>query len=277
MSLPSTPLATGRTAEIYHWGEGRILKLVRPGFPAHLADQEWRHASIARACGAPAPQPIELLNVGGRRGVVFERIDGPTMTQRLKRALWRISAYGKQLGRLHAQLHTLDAPALPSLRERRKRNLAQSAFLPDEFKDPLLELLEQLPDADTICHADFHPENILFTRKGPLIIDWEGSMHGPSAADVANTLLWISAVFTYGSGISGWWMRQLGSRFERAYLETYRRAAPTGLDHLEEWMAIQAANRMSDYTHMEFPRLLALIRGVVEKMPSGSSAAGERA
>jgi hypothetical protein len=41
MSFLGIPLAAGRTAEIYLWEEGFILKLIRPGFPAHLADQEF--------------------------------------------------------------------------------------------------------------------------------------------------------------------------------------------------------------------------------------------
>lgn len=273
MSLPTAPLAAGRTAEIYAWEGGRILKLVRPGFPLYLADQEWRHATIAFECGAPAPKPIELINVRGQRGVVFERIDGPTMSQRMQRAPWRIAAYGKQLGRLHAGLHRLSAPSLPSLHERRRRNIDGSAYLPDELKPPLLDLLERLPEADTICHADFHPENIIFTAEGPLVIDWEGSMHGPSAADVANTLLWIQSVFTFGKGMRGWMMRRLGRLFERAYLGEYRRASPLGLAHLHEWMAVQAANRMSDYTLHEFPVLLSIIHQAVQAPPSAPSSA----
>ena len=41
------PIAVGRTAEIYAWGEGRVLKLTRPDFPAHLAEYN-------RAAPAPA-------------------------------------------------------------------------------------------------------------------------------------------------------------------------------------------------------------------------------
>jgi len=64
MSSLGTPIATGRTAEIYAWENGCILKLIRPGFPAHLADQEWRNSMTAWKLGARAPRPVKLV-VGG--------------------------------------------------------------------------------------------------------------------------------------------------------------------------------------------------------------------
>jgi len=41
---PGTPIASGRTAEIFPWGDGHILKLTRADFPSILADQEWQNA-----------------------------------------------------------------------------------------------------------------------------------------------------------------------------------------------------------------------------------------
>lgn len=60
MAQPAAPIAAGRTAEIYAWGEDRILKLIRPGFPPYLADQEWRYSSAAWALGARAEIPYLL-------------------------------------------------------------------------------------------------------------------------------------------------------------------------------------------------------------------------
>jgi Ser/Thr protein kinase RdoA (MazF antagonist) len=34
-----------------------------------------------------------------------------------------------------------------------------------------LERLNQLPDGDALCHGDYHPDNVLMTRNGPIIID----------------------------------------------------------------------------------------------------------
>ncbi|RPJ39164.1 MAG: hypothetical protein EHM21_15975, partial [Chloroflexi bacterium] len=234
----------------------------RPDFPAHLADQEWQRAEAAWKLGAPAPRPMELVEVAGRRGVVFQRIEGPTMSQAMQRSLWRLSHFARLLGRLHAGLHQLSAPAFPSLHSRVRWNLDRSNILSEKQKAAVLELLDHLPDADTLCHGDFHLENIILTPAGPLVIDWEGSMHGSPAGDVARTCLWIRSALTFGRGFYGWLLRQLGRRFEHVYLLTYQRDRGP-LDHLQEWLAILAACRMTEEHAREFPHLNRIIRPVI--------------
>jgi aminoglycoside phosphotransferase (APT) family kinase protein len=266
MSQLGTPIATGRTAEIYAWENGCILKLIRPGFPAHLADQEWQHSRVAWELGAPAPRPVELIEVDGRRGVVFPRLDGPNLVQVLQRSLWRMDSLARLLGGLHAGLHRLSAPSFPSLHGRMRGNLAQATMLSEPRKAAILTLLDRLPDEDSLCHGDFHLENILLTHTGPVIIDWEGSMHASPAGDVANTCLWFHIAFMGGSGANGWLLRQIGLRLERVYLVEYRRAGPP-LEHLPEWMAIHAASQMNEENRAKVPELDRIVRRVLPDIP----------
>jgi uncharacterized protein (TIGR02172 family) len=254
-----TPIASGRTAEIYAWGEGYILKLTRADFPSLLADQEWQNARIAWQSGARAPKPIDIIDVAGRRGVIFERMDGPNMVQCIQRSPLRISEYFRQLGGLHAELHRITAPTLPSQHQRVAWTLEHSTFLPKRLKAVVYQLIEKLPDNDTICHGDFHPENILLTERGPVIIDWEGCMHGSPAADVAATCLWIRSALTFKQGLGGWMKRQIGRLCERAYLAEYARLAPVRLEQLEAWIAVLAACRLRADTQHELEYLLPII------------------
>lgn len=73
-SLPS-PIASGRTADIYPWPDGRVLKLIKPGFAPFLADQEALGARIAYQATGLAPQPGEIIEVDGRRGVLLEGLE----------------------------------------------------------------------------------------------------------------------------------------------------------------------------------------------------------
>ena len=49
-------LAAGRTAEIYTWDEGRVLKLFFDFMPADEAAHEARQTHLASQAGAPAPE-----------------------------------------------------------------------------------------------------------------------------------------------------------------------------------------------------------------------------
>jgi aminoglycoside phosphotransferase (APT) family kinase protein len=44
-----------------------------------------------------------------------------------------------------------------------------------------------LPEGDALCHGDFHPENVIFTARGPVIIDWSTATRGHPLGDLACT------------------------------------------------------------------------------------------
>jgi len=257
-----TPIASGRTAEIFAWGDGLVLKLTRADFPSHLADQEWQNARIAWQSGARVPKPVEIIDVSGRRGVVFERVDGPTMTRCMQKEPLRIKAYARQLASLHVELHTISAPELPSRHQRVVWNLERSTVLPQHLKAAIYRQLTKLPDDDTICHGDFHPENILLTERGPAIIDWEGCMHGSPAADVAATCLLLRTVTISLKGWRGWILRQYVGLFVRTYQAEYARLAPGRLENLEAWIAVLAACRYQADNPHEHKYLLPIIQGL---------------
>ncbi len=267
MPLPGPPIAAGRTAEIYAWENNCILKLTRPEFPAHLADQEWRQSEQAWKLGAPAPRPVALIDVDGRRGVIFQRIDGPNMVQWMQGHLERLDPCARQLGSLHAELHKLRAPEFPSIHQRVHGKISQDTLIGEEGKAAIFALLERLPEDDTLCHADFHPENILMASLGPVVIDWEGSLRGEPGADVARTWLWIRTGITLNNGRGGWLFKIIGRRFENVYLSAYRRIHGP-LDHLPEWMAIQAACHMDKENQRFFAAFEQIIRGVIPSWPA---------
>ena len=131
----------------------------------------------------------------------------------MQRSIRHLFEYARFLARLQAEMHNLTAASFPALPERIRWHLDRVEFLSAEQKQPLLRLLESLPDGDRICHGDFHPENLILTQNGPFIIDWESCTQGNPTADVANTILWIRAAFQFDSGLMGWMKRWLGDRF----------------------------------------------------------------
>src|SRR6185503_1171948 len=71
-------IGQGVSSEVYAWTPGTVAKLFRPQFRA-LAGVEYERARGAHAAGASCPAVHELIDVGGRPGVVFDRLDGPSL------------------------------------------------------------------------------------------------------------------------------------------------------------------------------------------------------
>src|SRR6187397_755800 len=85
--LPSSQLGaritTGGSADIFAWGERHVLKRFRRGTPAAAAAREAACTRAARTAGAPAPETLDVVEVDGDCGVIFERIDGRSMLEAL--------------------------------------------------------------------------------------------------------------------------------------------------------------------------------------------------
>jgi aminoglycoside phosphotransferase (APT) family kinase protein len=48
--------------------------------------------------------------------------------------------------------------------------------------------------ADTVRHLDLHPDNVIMSPAGPVVIDWRNSDVGPPAVDVALTAVILAQV-----------------------------------------------------------------------------------
>lgn len=262
MATLGTPLATGRTAEIFLWENDCILKLIRVGFPGSLADQEWEKSEAAWRLGAPAPRPVARVEVEGRQGVVFQRLHGPNLVQALQRSPWRLDQFARILGTLQAELHRIEAPQFPPMHELVIWSLRQPSLLSERQQAAVRALLARLADGNTLCHADFHPENILLTERGPMVIDWEGSQRGDPAGDAAFTILWIRMAFLSEQGRNAWLKRKIGQRFEAVYWATYTKQHGP-IAHVAEWLAIQAACRMNEENRSSVKLLESLVRPVI--------------
>jgi aminoglycoside phosphotransferase (APT) family kinase protein len=150
-------LARGRAADVFAAGPGRVLRRYREGEP-HDAAVEAAVMEHARAHGFPVP---EVYDAGGR-DLVMARVDGPTMLADLSRRPWRVRAHGRTLADLHRRLHAIAAP--------------------DGLRCPLGR-------GEHLVHLDLHPDNVLISRDGPVVIDWSNASRGEAADDVA--LTWV--------------------------------------------------------------------------------------
>ena len=78
-TLKGDPIGVGRIAEVFAWGDDQVLKLFRAEFPQEWADYEAEMGRAVHAAGVTSPAVGEVIEIDGRKGIVFERVDGPTM------------------------------------------------------------------------------------------------------------------------------------------------------------------------------------------------------
>ena len=162
---PGPLLASGRAADVYDIGNGKVLRRYRPRTKGADLDAslEARAMAHVRERGYPVPRVHEVDGTD----LVMDHIEGPTMLESLEAAPWKVVWHARVLARLQRRLARIAAPDWM---------LAESA----DTEHP-----------HSVLHLDLHPMNVILSPKGPIVIDWTNAAGGPGGFDGALTFVEI--------------------------------------------------------------------------------------
>lgn len=149
-------LAAGREADVYALDDRRVLRRYRQEADATREADAMRYLA---GLGYPVPAVHEAAG----RDMVLERLDGPTMAQALLAAELGLDEAATHLAGLLRRLH--DLPPWPGA-----------------------------PAGSVLLHLDLHPENVLLTARGPVVIDWCNARPGEADLDTGLTALILAQV-----------------------------------------------------------------------------------
>lgn len=264
-----TIIARGRTAEIFTWGNNRVLKLFLDGCPAAWAEQEARVTQAVHETGLPVPAVEGIVEVESRLGIVFERVEGHSMLGVLGAKPWKLVQFARLLAELQAAMHSREIAGFPLQRERLESNIQAAEVLPATTREAVLNLLRRLPDGNAVCHGDFHPDNIIMSSRGPIIIDWLTATQGNPLADVARTWLLLRVGAPPGAGVVSQRLSNLGSSLLYSIcLKRYLRLHPASGQQIDAWKLPVAAARLSENIPEENARLLAFVEAGLRQRKS---------
>jgi hypothetical protein len=162
------PIAVGRTAEIFSYGDGKVLKLFLSTTPLLWIEKEAETGPYIQKMGLPVPRVYERVKINEREGIIYEKVEGPALLTELAKQPWKVAVYARMLARLHAQVHAalgaehLDHPAKWATGIQRRitgrpaSERVASARGAAGWKPP--------------WHGDFHPA-ISSSANAPIIID----------------------------------------------------------------------------------------------------------
>jgi len=148
-------IARGRAADVFAYRDGLVLRRYRTPHDCLYEAAVMQHV---RAHGYPAPDVVEVS--GG--DMIMERLDGQTMLADLSARPWRMPRNAKTLSALLHALHEIPAP---------------------DWLQP------RLGGGGAMVHLDLHPDNVMLTSRGPVVIDWSNAGRGTPEAELAD--LWL--------------------------------------------------------------------------------------
>lgn len=146
-------LGSGRSADVFALDDHWVLRRYRDG-----TDTTAEAAVMTRLAehGYPVPRLRHTQAAAPGRAahtdLVMQRLRGPSMLQALRRDTITAEEAGAVLAGLLHRLHTLPPPASAGRGHR-------------------------------VLHLDLHPDNVMLTPEGPVVIDWRNTEEGPPGLD----------------------------------------------------------------------------------------------
>lgn len=259
-------IGQGRTADVYSREDAQVIKLFHQDFPEEWAACEFNLTSLAYQAGLAAPAVIGREEIDGRNGIIYERVEGPSMIRLLLTKPWSMFGLVRSFAGVQADMHRTVGKEFPSQRKRLEDNILKASQLDRKAKDRLLQRLHTLPDGEFICHGDYHPDNVVFSPRGPVVIDWMTAVKGNPAADVARTsLMFETPYWLYNEqGIKKWLLHLGRAVMFVQYLLEYRRVRPVTDGEIRAWYPVIAAARLVEQVPMEEAWLLGIVQRALE-------------
>jgi aminoglycoside phosphotransferase (APT) family kinase protein len=195
-------IARGRAADVFAYGDGRVLRRYRTEYDSEYEASVMRYV---RERGYPAPEVFEARGPD----IVMERVQGPTMLAAMGSQPWRLRAFASTLSRLMHALHEMPAPDW---------------------------LRPKIGDGGALVHMDLHPDNVMLTPRGPVVIDWSNAGVGNPHAEVADIWLIMSNAQIPGPPLKTALLRTGRRLFVNAFMRHFdkdavRRQLRVALEH----------------------------------------------
>ncbi len=181
-------VVTGKTSEVFCWGEDRVVKLFLENYPAEAVEQEYINAHAVKSLEFHKAKEHGIVAYGGRTGIVFERLAGDNLLDVIMKT-GKVEEGTEMLCSLHEAIlrNEMFDEDIAYYKLMLLDKIKSNQHMTEEEKETLRGEIRRLPDGSQLCHGEFWPRKVIVTEKGAAVIDFGNVCRGPRLFDVAVT------------------------------------------------------------------------------------------
>lgn len=183
--------------------------------------------AVVKDCGIPAPDIFGVETFCEQTALIMEKAEGISLWDLSLKFPDKTEEYMDSVVELQIAMHRMETTEFRPLKLVLTGTILASTGITDDEKKGILEILNSLPDAYSVCHGDFHSGNILFDGKKYQIIDWAEVSCGAPAADACRSYM---DYYIYDENLA------------KMYLEKYSHASGLTKDEILAWLPVTAGS-----------------------------------
>ena len=195
-TVPGRKLSEGTNANVYEWGEDRVIKLFKASYPTDRVTEEYYNALAVKGLPFKKAEVLELKKTEFGFGIVFKKISGENMlnyifrTRDFKGAAQQLADLQKSINKCTFDIEKTEA--LESAHQQLRRRMLASKKADSDATKEMIRFLGTMKEGNSLCHGNLHPDNVLMTDDGPAALSSSGYCIGKPIYDVARTFFLIA-------------------------------------------------------------------------------------
>lgn len=188
----------GAKGSVYRYNDEMIVKVFNTNNTYADVEREVALSRKAFILGIPTAISFGIVSVvnkgnpsgGDQYGAMYELLDSETVSEYIIRNPKRVEAYAIMMADLARTIHSISVTendGFPGVKGRLLGYINGGIAIEDEFlAEKCRELVEALPEADTLVHGDFHTGNVFLLGGQPLLIDMDRIATGHPIAEIGD-------------------------------------------------------------------------------------------
>ncbi len=189
ISIDGCPeIGRGAHGVVYRTAPDMLVKVYYENVQMDAIRRERELARWAFVKGIPTAIPFDIVRVGDRYGTVFELLNAGSSSDYVKESPEHLDRFIRKGVELMKQVHAIEAKPgeLPDMKQNTMGWMTgMKKRLPEEYYFKLSEIVNAIPDRNTILHADFHLKNIMIIDDELMLIDMDTLCTGDPIFELA--------------------------------------------------------------------------------------------
>ncbi|WFD11877.1 aminoglycoside phosphotransferase family protein [Tepidibacter hydrothermalis] len=247
----------GSSAEVFEWeNDEKIIKLAKNKKRHQSMLTEYLNSQVAWDNGVSVPQPFGLVDVDGRPGIIFERIYGETLMERfVNQKGFNYEDVARITAKILSETHGKKIPNIRSQREAIIYSINGANYLTNSEKKLVVDILNNIPIKEQLCHGDPNLNNILIRDNKALLIDWRHASIGNPETDLAEYILMTRYAIVpmvrqailprhIPSEIE-YYINSIKEEIIKVFIDEYTKLSDITSEDIDSWIIPMAARRLS--------------------------------
>ena len=183
-------IGRGGVGVVYQVSDDTIIKVFRDGTEMSDITNEIAMAKEAFVLGMPTAISFDMVEVGGRYGLVYELLKARTLSRCIKENPEKIDEYAMLYAKLFLQLHNIEVmPSgnIPNAHEKDEDSINHiRRYFDDESVERLLKIHRAIPQGNRLLHCDLQTKNAMVQEGELMLIDMGEVGYGHPLIDLAH-------------------------------------------------------------------------------------------